>query len=135
MNPNTNAHELHALDDQPSLTPVLGVGSGFQQLVLLQAEDSMETESRMVHDELSVNELMSTEMVCLPPVIRISALAATLRRFSHGGFPISSEAECPVRATKSPIPIDGLITRSELLKLLQMRIGFITKVISLAPVD
>ena len=95
----------------------------------------METESRMVHDELSVNELMSTEMVCLPPVIRISDLARALRSFSHGGFPISSDAECPVRASKRPIPIDGLITRSELLKLLQMRIGFTTKVIQRLPVS
>ncbi|CAD7703645.1 unnamed protein product [Ostreobium quekettii] len=81
----------------------------------------------MVHDELSVNELMSTEMVCLPAVIKVRELATALRTFSHGGYPVSSEAEVPVAAATSPMRIDGLIARPLLLRLLQRRLGFIKK--------
>ncbi|CAD7694881.1 unnamed protein product [Ostreobium quekettii] len=93
--------------------------------VPLLAEDAMEPESRIVHDELSVNELMASEMVCLPPTIKVADLAATLRKFSHGGYPVSTEVECPIRAQKGPVQIDGLITRSLLLRLLQRRIGLV----------
>lgn len=95
--------------------------------VPLLNEDSQDYDSRMVHDELTVAELMSGDMVCVPPIMRISDVVSTLTKFPHGGFPVSRQATQPIGPVPGPVTIDGVITRSLLLRMLQRRVGFIPK--------
>ncbi|CAD7699480.1 unnamed protein product, partial [Ostreobium quekettii] len=95
--------------------------------VPLLNEDSQDYDSRMVHDELAVSELMSSEMVLVPPVIRVGDIVSTLTKFPHGGFPVSKMATDPIGPVSSPVPVDGVITRSLLLRLLQRRVGLVRK--------
>ncbi|GMH33746.1 hypothetical protein BSKO_01580 [Bryopsis sp. KO-2023] len=89
-------------------------------------EPGFQYEQKMVHDKLSVEELMSEELVCLPPVVQLSDLMYILRSTTHGGFPVSGNA-VPGQLCEQPVDLDGLVTRIQLLRMCQNRIGFIKK--------
>lgn len=83
---------------------------------------------KMVHDKLTVKELMSGELVYLPPVIKLADLASILRSTTHGGFPVSLDATAG-HYFEGPVDLDGLVTRIQLLRMCQNRIGLIRKVL------
>lgn len=73
-------------------------------MFLLQTESGQEMRQRMVNSKLRVGELASTALVALPPVVRVSALAATLRACSHQAFPVTPEVKA---ALQSGAPTSG----------------------------
>lgn len=81
----------------------------------------------MVHDKLTVQDLMSEELTTIPPVIKLVDLAHTLRTTTHGGFPISLDAATRMGSDMS-FELDGLVTRIQLLRMCQNRVGLIKKV-------
>lgn len=66
--------------------------------ILLQTESGQEMRQRMVNSKLRVGELASTALVALPPVVRVSALAATLRACGHQAFPVTPEVKAALQS-------------------------------------
>lgn len=81
----------------------------------------------MVHDKLHVNELMSRDLLCFPPVTKLSDVAHMLRSTTHGAFPVTQDAVIGV-ANKDPISLQGIVTRINVLRMIQRKIGFLYKV-------
>ena len=67
-------------------------------MLLLQTESGQEMRQRMVNSKLRVGELASTALVALPPVVRVSALAATLRACGHQAFPVTPEVKAALQS-------------------------------------
>lgn len=89
-------------------------------------EPGFRYEEQMVHDKLMVKDLMSEEMVFLTPVIKLSELAEILRSTTHGGFPVSLNAASNPYCD-GPVGLDGHVTRIQLLRMCQNRVGLIKK--------
>lgn len=67
-------------------------------MLMLQTESGQEMRQRMVNSKLRVGELASTALVALPPVVRVSALAATLRACGHQAFPVTPEVKAALQS-------------------------------------
>jgi len=67
-----------------------------------QTESGQELRQRMVNSKLSVGELAATALVALPPVVRVAALAATLRACGHQAFPGTPEVEAALQSGARP---------------------------------
>lgn len=78
----------------------------------------------MLHDKISVNEIMVKDLICLQPIISLKDVIRFLRSSKHGAFPVSHEAIVN-NINVDPISLRGLITRIQLLRMLQNRIGFV----------
>lgn len=81
----------------------------------------------MVHEKLDVKDLMSERLACLPPVVRLMDLSSILRGDCHGAFPITSDAVIG-GPTESPIKLEGVVTRTQILRAVKYRVGFIKMV-------
>lgn len=77
---------------------------------------------------------MSGDLVYLPPVIKLADLASILRSTTHGGFPVSLNATAG-HYCEGPVDLDGLVTRIQLLRMCQNKIGFIRKVLGIGHND
>ena len=53
----------------------------------------MDEHQRIVADKLTVAELVTTQLVALPPVVRLRELALTLSRCKHQAFPVTPEVD------------------------------------------
>lgn len=87
-------------------------------------EPNFDYTQKMVHDKLEVQEMMSREMICLPPVVKLSDLAHVLRSTTHGAFPVSEDARIGEH-TSGPFSLLGLVTRINVLRMLQRRVGIL----------
>ena len=94
---------------------------------LLQEEDNLNYHQRMVHEKLDVKDLMSERLACLPPVVSLMDLSSILRGDCHGAFPITSDAVIG-GPTESPIKLEGVVTRTQILRAVKYRVGFIKMV-------
>ncbi|KAK9843640.1 hypothetical protein WJX81_000756 [Elliptochloris bilobata] len=74
-------------------------------------ESGQEVRQRMVNGKLSVGELASTALVALPPVVRVSALAAALRSCSHQAFPVTPEVKAALQSDAA-FPLHGVMKRA-----------------------
>ncbi len=63
-----------------------------------QTESGQELRQRMVNSKLSVGELAATALVALRPVVRVAALAATLRACGHQAFPVTPEVKAALQS-------------------------------------
>jgi chloride channel 7 len=63
-------------------------------------------------NQLPVSEIMSTPVVTINPIIRVSALYDLLKRTTHNGFPVTNEAG----------HLRGIILRKTLCTLLKLRV-------------
>ncbi len=64
----------------------------------VQTESGQELRQRMVNSKLSVGELAATALVALPPVVRVAALAGTLRACGHQAFPVTPEVKAALQS-------------------------------------
>ena len=53
----------------------------------------METHQQMVADKLTVGQLMTTQLLALPPIVPVRQLVSTLRSAAHHSFPVTREVE------------------------------------------
>ena len=53
----------------------------------------MDEHQRMVADKLTVAELVTTQLVAFPPLVRLRELALTLRRCKQKAFPVTTEVD------------------------------------------
>lgn len=53
----------------------------------------MDERQRVLADKLTVAELVTTQVVALPPVVRLRELISTMRRCKHQAFPITPEVD------------------------------------------
>ena len=58
----------------------------------------METHQQMVADKLTVGQLMTTNLLALPPLVPVRQLISTLRAASHHSFPVTKEVETAMRS-------------------------------------
>ncbi|GMH42780.1 hypothetical protein BSKO_10699 [Bryopsis sp. KO-2023] len=87
-------------------------------------EHNFDYHLRMIQDKLRVKELMSDEMVCLPPAVKLTELAHILRNTTHGAFPVTNDA-VGGGVNRQGINLEGVVTRIQLLRMMQNRVGFI----------
>eukprot|EP00210_Caulerpa_lentillifera_P000973 g938.t1 len=90
----------------------------------LLEEPNFNYTQKMVHDKLKVEELMTKDLVCLPPVVKLADLTHVLRSTTHGAFPVSNEAKTGL-INSDPFSLQGLVTRIQLLRMIQRRIGIL----------
>ena len=87
-------------------------------------EPNFDYTQKMVHDKLKVKEMMTQDLVCLPPVVKLCDLAHILQSTTHGAFPITIDANVGEMNTE-PFSLQGLVTRINLLRMIQRRIGIL----------
>eukprot|EP00803_Ostreobium_quekettii_P009999 evm.model.scf_3183.3 EVM.evm.TU.scf_3183.3 scf_3183:12151-15815(-) len=92
----------------------------------LLEEDNLDYHQRMVHEKLAVKDLMSDRLACLPPVVQLMDLANILRESCHGAFPITTDAVVG-GLTEESIGLEGVVTRTQLLRMVKYRVGFVEK--------
>jgi hypothetical protein len=67
-------------------------------------EHGAEAHQRMITEKLAAGELASTQVVGLPPVVRLSQVAAVLRGCSHSAFPVTPDVDQANQAGEKPLP-------------------------------
>lgn len=67
-------------------------------------EAALEPHQRMVAGKVSVNELMTTQLVALPPVVHLRELVDTLRKVRHQTFPVTNDIKKAYESCKPPLP-------------------------------
>lgn len=99
--------------------------------LFLQEEHNFDYHLRMLQDKLRVKQIMSDELVCLPPAVKLSELAHILRSTTHGSFPVATDA-IGMGTNRDGIDLEGVVTRIQLLRMMQNRVGFVKVVSSMA---
>lgn len=99
--------------------------------LFIQEEHNFDYHLRMLHDKLKVKQIMSDELVCLPPAVKLSELAHILRSTTHGAFPVTTDA-VGMGTNRDGIDLEGVVTRIQLLRMVQNRVGFVKVVSSVA---
>ena len=64
----------------------------------LQMEAGQDARQRMVNDKMAASELATTELVALPPIVRLCELADTLRGCRHQAFPVTPDAKAAAQS-------------------------------------
>eukprot|EP00884_Botryococcus_braunii_P018780 jgi/Botrbrau1/5586/Bobra.97_2s0016.2 len=85
-------------------------------------EHGTEPGQRMVAEKVAAGELACTQVVALPPVVRVSQVAITLRNTSHSTYPVTPDVD-QASQTDGVFQLHGVVKRSQLLLLLKHRIG------------
>jgi chloride channel 7 len=100
-------------------------------------EAGLSAHHRMISEKLDAAELMSDELVAVPPVAPVARLVGVLEGCGHGAFPVSWDAPIHERAElvaqASPLgelnppglALEGSVSRALLLRLLKHRVGFV----------
>ena len=99
-------------------------------------EAGLSAHHRMISEKLDAAELMSDELVAVPPVAPVARLVGVLEGCGHGAFPVSWDAPIHERAElvaqtsplglKPPgLALEGSVSRALLLRLLKHRVGFV----------
>ena len=107
----------------------------------LLEEAGLSAHHRMVSEKLDAAELMSDELVAVPPIAPVERLVSVLEGCGHGCFPVSWGAPQGERAPLAePLPfeagaigggggegltLEGSVSRALLLRLLKHRVGFV----------
>ena len=86
----------------------------------LLAEQNLELEQMIVTDKLMAKDLMAQEIVCMLPQMRIRDVLQILHDHRHGAFPIKSKQG----NENEGVVMSGVILRTQILKMLQHRIGW-----------
>jgi len=89
-------------------------------------EPNFDYMQKMVHDKLKVEEMMTQDLICLPPVIKLGDLARVLRSTTHGAFPVSPDAMLG-EINRDPISLQGIVTRINVLRMIQRNVGILHK--------
>eukprot|EP01025_Chloroclados_australasicus_P012437 TRINITY_DN1572_c0_g1_i2.p1 TRINITY_DN1572_c0_g1~~TRINITY_DN1572_c0_g1_i2.p1 ORF type:complete len:958 (-),score=133.08 TRINITY_DN1572_c0_g1_i2:534-3407(-) len=89
-------------------------------------EYHLDPHQKMIADKIKVSEVASQQVIVLPPVVKVSMLVDTLMKSSHGAFAVTPNiqyqpGEVPVA---HDFELHGVIPRTQLLKMIQHRIGF-----------
>ena len=99
-------------------------------------EDEISYEQKMIAEKLDVQEVMTSDLVCLPPLPTVGHVVRILKTYKHNAFPVveadsegegsglgdegeKSEAGFPVRN------MVGYVFRSQILSMLDKGIGFL----------
>ena len=99
-------------------------------------EAGLSAHHRMISEKLDAAELMSDELVAVPPVAPVARIVGVLEGCRHGAFPVSWDAPLHERAelvAQSPplgpkppgLALEGSASRALLLRLLKHRVGFV----------
>ena len=99
-------------------------------------EAGLSAHHRMISEKLDAAELMSDELVAVPPVAPVARIVGVLEGCRHGAFPVSWDAPLHERAelvAQSPplgpkppgLALEGSVSRALLLRLLKHRVGFV----------
>jgi len=96
-------------------------------------EDEISYEQKMISEKLDVQEIMTSDLVCLPPVTTVGQVVQVLKTCKHSAFPVL-EKEMDVfgdsARDEGGFPtrnMVGYIFRSQLLNMLDKGIGFVRK--------
>ena len=95
----------------------------------LLTEANLELEQTIVTDKLRARDLMAQDIVTFEPQMRVKDVLRMLRNYRHGAFPIKSE-DNERRGGGAPgagVHTCGVILRTQVLKMLQHRIGWYRK--------
>ena len=74
----------------------------------------------MAEDKLKVGEVMTENLASLRPRLLVRDLVAALKADSHGAYPVTDVSPDPGQE----VELLGVILRTQLLKMLQHRVGF-----------
>ncbi|QDZ17489.1 chloride channel protein [Chloropicon primus] len=96
-------------------------------------EDEISYEQKMISEKLDVQEVMTSNLVCLPPVPTIGQVVQVLKTCKHNAFPVlesegEEEEEGDRGAAGAGFPernMLGYIFREQLLNMLDKGIGFL----------
>ena len=79
-------------------------------------------EQTLLNDKLKAKDLMTGELVTMRPQMRVKDVIQILKDHRHGAFPIRGAAG--PSAAADGIQTSGMILRTQVLKMLQYRIGW-----------
>ncbi len=102
-------------------------------------EDEISYEQKMISEKLDVQEIMTSDLVCLPPVPTVGRVVQVLKTCKHSAFPVLQDEGVEVEGDEgegsdSESESDGLgrtknmvgyIFRAQLLTMLDKGIGFL----------
>ena len=83
----------------------------------LLEESGLSSSHRMITEKVTIGDVAKKELVVLPSRIQLRSLVEVLKNCSHNSFPIVNGAEM------SKMVIEGSISRTILMKMLEHRLG------------